>query len=1735
MSEYFIRLATLLGTDFPEKLPVLGYIAKNVGVRQWRETWNDDAVVVSAEAVIDAAISWEKGGFQFSVGNAVAGQTFFRIEIASDRSSLLTAIADRGEEMAGIVDPPPREGLQIFARADSPLAPSRIQLHDLDLRIRLPKDHALKGKREGNRIKPIADQAAEIAFMRGTLIIAPDAPKPIQFVPDDDEAVVIDPIYLPNLDIGIEVDKFKLDMSEESGIPEVLARPGYDETWTGLYLETFRIYGMHMLFPTLPEKIDANDPADLIIELSRVVIGFDDGGVSGSLRVQMHTPANDPKVIRGAGFVVELERGNMIRCEVELTLRLERIADPSGPIDHDLQIIGSARFSPDGRLGWDLALNTPNTADEGLLSYGPDAVASIEAVIAAVLLADDLRSGEYLDAILLAGLATLLVKLQHDQQLGFKRLTLDALKLRYREELVAGRILKYLDLIADIQLLISLDLELSALPVVGAFLPNIKTDPGHPLGLLMKGLRVSLAYNIDDFTEAELGADRKVITVGWPSDYLFDLSGQSLMPNSPLVLTKFGFGRWDEGVWVDFGLKVAANDPSTAFSVIPHVFRLYFLANGDFDHATFEGLSVSILVPGVLFMRGRLNLGETITEAALQGWFVSAPGLSLTAYEKRENWQWDVGAQYREATLPDGTETSIVYAWLKTSSGIPNPLLPGTALYGGHFLYGNNSRPALGGDTIERWFTHHEPKNQIEIDKWEGNLDSTAIGFGLVLGTQVDRGRPWNLQVGLLWADSQWLLHGYLNIFKQRPDPADTQAGSLQLLGAWGPGAGHLFGSVRWAESIPADGKVMKLDLGAEILVDDASSQTHFYAGFHWPPERHLKAILFQRYEVSFYLMQDDADVENFAGTGLTLPGFVAALGARFSIEGGRKKGRLKLYFYLRASADLAFTGSDPMLTVVRASVAGGLVAKAYGIGFEFEIAAEFLWVRPQPDLLTGKLKITLDLPWPIPNLHYTLDCSDGADGPTEALETCLEGLTLIPRQPSGVIELDGRPEQPLVPVDPVFALAFSYPTRNGPAVDGNFGITAVGLNAVDTTVTHETSGGHAYTVEVTAIRLWRGAAGTGTLHPGPIPAKWVKQPSDAAGGQPSRRVLELFSLEDIALSRLVGPTAELVGGLVDGWSPCPPTSEPKQFCYSWAEQPLGPMPTVAVITLPELPALTVTVLDEPDGAESMRRYFSWTAQQATVVPFTVMSGVVAALQLPATVGSPLPETPAAPPLELRFAAAHSVLLQMARPPRGRQIVVRFYFNDRLVKEDADGIRMPGLEGRWEHALYSCEGPVNRAVIETALQRNPDSDDVSALLLRVCVVLESEWRQFHDAVASGAMWQDFWSTFTISDPLVLQPASHYSLEVEGGWARVAEGVETPGGTFTRTFEFDTVGLDQMPPRLRGIEQSVDGLSNYDVKTAPPANAVGVYAARPVRIEFRHRRVELVYAAFGRRLAIRLVDDRGNVDARFLNYQPQPANDLPVGEAGWHDVVTDAVCSPGNLDWHWHFPVVKLTDVLHPARRYDASIYAVDGAVTDANDIDLQTTPVIHQFTFRTSNWSSLDDHLAAYLARGPLDEIVSGQAPFGQIAPTLGTAARVSDDVLLAATMTERLGLARREPAAEPELVRVWQRTPGGEQLIGMILDGPEPLPRPLDGGLEIQTAANVPIPTVLLSGTSGTRTLVLFRDGATGLKAIAPEDLRIVVTDAWVAADGTHQVDTAARIIAVPARPAFLEPEGPP
>src|SRR5262249_27791770 len=149
----------------------------------------------------------------------------------------------------------------------------------------------------------------------------------------------------------------------------------------------------------------------------------------------------------------------------------------------------------------------------------------------------------------------------------------------------------------------------------------------------------------------------------------------------------------------------------------------------------------------------------------------------------------------------------------------------------------------------------------------------------------------------------------------------------------------------------------------------------------------------------------------------------------------------------------------------------------------------------------------------------------------------------------------------------------------------------------------------------------------------------------------------------------------------------------------------------------------------------------------------------------------------------------------------------------------------------------------------------------------------------------------------------------------------------------------------------------------------------------------------------------------------------------------------APCSPSNIEQHWYFPVVRLTAVLAPARRYDASLFALDSSVTDFDAVDWGNQPTLYQFTFRTSQWPTFAAHLASYIAGGALDEVVPAPAPFADLAAAVGTTARVVDDAILATAMGQ-LGLPPRDPAERSELVRLWQSTTTGDQLVGLLLDG---------------------------------------------------------------------------------------------
>ena len=220
-------------------------------------------------------------------------------------------------------------------------------------------------------------------------------------------------------------------------------------------------------------------------------------------------------------------------------------------------------------------------------------------------------------------------------------------------------------------------------------------------------------------------------------------------------------------------------------------------------------------------------------------------------------------------------------------------------------------------------------------------------------------------------------------------------------------------------------------------------------------------------------------------------------------------------------------------------------------------------------------------------------------------------------------------------------------------------------------------------------------------------------------------------------------------------------------------------------------------------------------------------------------------------------------------------------------------------------------------------------------------------------------------------------------------------------------------------------------------------------------------------------------------------------------------------------------------MLVPGRAYDAALFALDATLPGPAVAPWSTLQPLYQFTFRTSRWATLADHLAATVAHGALDEIGLGEG-LAALSERLGSASRLVDDVALAAALAD-LGLPPRDPPEQPELVRIWETGSGGERLLGLLIDGPEPLPRPEGGSLELRTPSDARIPSAIIQGQSGARTLVLFRQGADGLTGMTPAPLRIEVRDDWIDAQGVAQTDSAVLDLAVPPRPAFLEPDAPP
>lgn len=429
--------------------------------------------------------------------------------------------------------------------------------------------------------------------------------------------------------------------------------------------------------------------------------------------------------------------------------------------------------------------------------------------------------------------------------------------------------------------------------------------------------------------------------------------------------------------------------------------------------------------------------------------------------------------------------------------------------------------------------------------------------------------------------------------------------------------------------------------------------------------------------------------------------------------------------------------------------------------------------------------------------------------------------------------------------------------------------------------------------------------------------------------------------------------------------------------------------------------------------------------------------------------------------------------------------------------------------------------------------------------LQLCGHTWDEWKQWHDREADR---QNTLSVLQTSGGLgaanpgsiegqLLQPDTNYVVKASLDWRRypTASGPESAGGSFG----------ESVVARFRTAAEAPADLSPYLAGHEPAGDGQPHYTHEGLRLDFRTRSVDTIWARFGKQLVVRAKADLGG--GFYLQ---------PVDSSGG-----DAFVEVGSPEWAWNEAMASgevpcLSDVVHhpgstvttanplsPNTSYTVTVHArplnegsTIGSVAawDAAllaDIDRDGAPdaaknrVVYRFAMQTSRYEGFAHHLSVYQAATVLDLVGDGAGAV--------PGADQRDDAAVDAWCQGWLGGPLELPVA-PEVVRLWRAAPAAVayarptlSFLGVLLDGPEPLLRRLADGssrVSVQVAAGATfstgavLPARQVVGARGSRVFLFFSVSA------GTTHVTLRFTDRGLAGTGSAAHDLVLPVGAVPA-----------
>lgn len=425
-------------------------------------------------------------------------------------------------------------------------------------------------------------------------------------------------------------------------------------------------------------------------------------------------------------------------------------------------------------------------------------------------------------------------------------------------------------------------------------------------------------------------------------------------------------------------------------------------------------------------------------------------------------------------------------------------------------------------------------------------------------------------------------------------------------------------------------------------------------------------------------------------------------------------------------------------------------------------------------------------------------------------------------------------------------------------------------------------------------------------------------------------------------------------------------------------------------------------------------------------------------------------------------------------------------------------------------ALAGEDGPARAGwlvIWATEPLRLPASWDPATYLLQVCGTTYGEWRA-GERLAETRTRTTTWLTDTLVTPAsaamatsvpMLAPNTSYTLTGTIAWRRYRDATTaTTDGDGTHAIN-ETFRTASAPP--------VD-IRRYISYVDPAGPAQPQYRAEPVFVRFASDAIDALFGAFGQQIVTRLKADVGGDSANMAVTEGRFT--IATAVDSFEEAFAEALgrsCIAGDAFLLFPKTEIRTPHELAPNTGYTLSLVPRSlaepgGLDPEAWDRQLElaveggvTGSVVHRTDLLASRWRTFGEHVAAYAAAAVgaghvlADDATAADAALSALPPM--TRGDLAMDDLLAVLVGGPVRLPE-----QPEVHWIWGLdVPASDglslpsyRLLGILLDGPEPLLRRRpDGSDSVDVAVSTATtagPSVtaaarVLAGTTGSRLVI--------------------------------------------------------